>query len=207
MKNPLSLEQSTPTAAMPEWQVAQQERLTLQRDKAIMAGDRLGAAKLQGELLGLKPIEFPKDSPRVWNSGNVKGYLNPYHEFDGRQADYLKSEREDLATTRAPSPGKFFLELAGVEADNTNLGADEALDAYTAARLANEVGTYHVGGGGASLRTPDGHLLSFRIPADTEKAGRMISSLEEAGYVPGELPPVVITNNPDQNAAAFAAVK
>lgn len=196
--------------------LTEQERthLTVARDQAIIAGNREGAARMQGELLDLKPVVFPEAvRPRIWTTDKIKELGSPYSELSGRHADFLKSETERLAQTRALSPVRHILHLAGVKSEGLPvISPDTALDIYMAARLVKEVGTFHVDNGGASYRTPDGHLQSFRLPIDREekdimdidqqRAATIISSLQEAGYRPGELP-LVITNNPTQNALAF----
>ena len=183
-----------------------QAQMTAERDQAIVAGNRENAARIQGELLGLKTVTFSKAvrPARIWSTARIKELSSPYNQLSGRHSDFLKAETDALAQARVASPVSHILHLAGVKGEGLPvMNPDSALETYTAARLVNEVGTFHVDNGGASFRTPDGHLHVFRLPTDEQKVGSLVSDLQEAGYRPGELP-LVITNNPERNEQAFA---
>lgn len=210
------------TAKIPEQSAVEKAQLAARLSHAVLEGNRPEAAKLQGELRELKPVTFPEDvQPKVWNSGQVKELGSPLHQLDGNHADFMRDQLQGLAekpgNPKTTDIAHHFLRLAGVQKEGAKSielpkryrqgDQETALDAYAAQKLVDQVGTFTEASGGVSYRTPDGHLNSFRLPEDEVKADRLVTSLQEAGYQQTNGLPVVITNNPAQNQAAFDATQ
>lgn len=186
------MSEQAPARPNVEWpepgEYEKQKQLRAAHERAVVEGDRMNAANLQGELLSLRPINFPESaSPaRVWSTARLSYEPSPYRAYNGNASEFLAPEVEEVLKAQADHPeiSKYLLELASVDPGTEVYTPDSALDAYRARRLSDEVGTYRKDeeAGGISYCTPDGHLQSFVWPRDPARQEAMETSLKEAGF-------------------------
>ncbi len=215
---------------MPETQTynpeveASKEQIEESLNTAITEGNRFEAARLAGELKGIQPIVFPEGSkPRIFTTQR-NTYGSPFDEYSVGNGAYLEGERRSL-TEGVAGAAKTLLGNANFNMSEEGLDrlrstsdgrkiADAANDQEAAAniwkadRAAREVGMYRLTeNGSVSLRTPDGHLLSFALPTSIDRELEIITALEAAGYRDGEELgvefPGIIGNNHTQNESYF----